>query len=140
MSSFKIPKEDHKYRWTNHVIRKMQYYGLTPSRVLRVIRAPERVEEGVAEGTLAAMQTAGTKAKPWEVWTMWKEVSKQDQKRKAVSGKSGSVLNPLRFTLNPAAKLIITAWRYPGVSPIRERAPIPSEIMAELEREGILDE
>jgi len=101
------------------VIRKMQYYGLTPSRVLRVIRAPERVEEGVAEGTLAAMQTAGTKAKPWEIWTMWKDTGKSDG------------------PFNVSKKVVITAWRYPGVSPVRERAPIPSDIVAELEREGI---
>ncbi len=119
--SFKIPKDDHKFRWTHHVIRKMQYYGLTPSRVLRVIRAPERTEEGVAEGTLAAMQTAGTKAKPWEVWVMWKELDKSTG------------------PLGVAKRVVITAWRYPGVSPVRERAPIPSDILAELEREGVLD-
>jgi hypothetical protein len=119
--SFKIPKDDHKFRWTNHVVRKMQYYGLTPSRVLRVIRAPERTEDGVAEGTLAAMQTAGTKAKPWEVWVMWKELAKP----------SGP--------LGVSKRVVITAWRYPGVSPVRERVPIPSDIVAELEREGILD-
>jgi hypothetical protein len=89
----------------------MQFYGLTPSRVLRVVRAPERVEVGVAEGTLAGLQTAGTKAKPWEIWTMWR----QDGKR----------------------KLIITAWRYPGVSPVREQVPIPSDILAELKQEGV---
>ena len=119
--SFKIPKDDHKFRWTNHVIRKMQYYGLTPSRVLRVIRAPERIEDGVADGTLAGLQTAGTKAKPWEVWVMWRD--------------TGTPSGPLHV----GKKVVITAWRYPGVSRVRERVPIPSEIMAELEREGILD-
>ncbi len=120
--SFKIPKNDHKYRWTNHVIRKMQYYGLTPSRILRVIRAPERTEDGIVEGTIAAMQTAGTKAKPWEIWTMWKELGKSEGPQSV------------------SKKVVITAWRYPGVSPVRERAPIPSDIIAELEREGVLDE
>lgn len=114
MNGFKIPKNDHKYRWTNHVVRKMQFYGLTPSRVLRVIRAPERVEIGIAEGTLAGMQTAGTKKKPWEIWTMWRQ--------------DGAAAT---------RKLIITAWRYPGVSPVRERAPIPSDILAELQQEGV---
>ncbi len=126
--TFKIPKDDHKYRWTHHVVRKLQYYGLTPSRVLRVIRAPERVEEGVAEGTLAAMQTAGTKARPWEIWVMWREV----QKRKTENEKR-------EVLFSQSQKIIITAWRYPGVSPVRERVPIPSDILAELEREGILD-
>jgi len=118
---FKIPRDNEKYRWTHHVIRKMQYYGLTPSRVLRVINAPHRTEDGVAEGTLAAMQTAGSKARPWELWVMWREL--------------GTRAGPLA----PTKRVIITAWRYPGVSPVRERVPIPSEIVAELEAEGILD-
>ena len=126
---FKVPKDDHKFRWTNHVIRKMQYYGLTPSRVLRVIRAPERIEDGVADGTLAGLQTAGTKAKPWEVWVMWRDVNKKSAEN-----------SKLATDFSPTRKVVITAWRYPGVSRVRERVPIPSEILAELEREGILDE
>jgi hypothetical protein len=77
MQNFKPPKDNEKYRWTMHVGRKLGFYALSPSRVLRVIRAPERVEEGVAEGTLAAMQTAGTKAKPWEIWVMWRAEKKR---------------------------------------------------------------
>ena len=111
MQGFKIPKDDRNYRWTHHVVRKLQHYGLTPARILRVIRAPERVEKGIADNTLAAMTTAGTKKRPWEVWTMWKTEGKR--------------------------KVIITAWRYPGVSPIREQIPIPTDILAELEQEGI---
>jgi len=110
-----------KYHWTNHVQRKLQFYGLTPSRVLRVISAPDRMEEGIVEGTLAAMQTAGTKAKPWEVWVMWRE---------AASKKSD--------ILRPNQKVIITAWRYPGVSPVREKVPIPAGLVAELESEGVI--
>lgn len=141
--TFKIPKDDHKYRWTHHVVRKLQYYGLTPSRVLRVIRAPERIEEGVAEGTLAAMQTAGTKARPWEIWVMWRcDKVASSRKSRAESSKletSGFSLSTRNNYFAVDRKVIITAWRYPGVSPVRERVPIPSEILAELEREGILD-
>ncbi|MCC6404892.1 MAG: hypothetical protein IT405_00710 [Candidatus Yanofskybacteria bacterium] len=122
MGEFALPRDNEKYRWTHHVVRKLRFYGLTPSRVLRVIRAPERVEEGVAEGTLAAMQTAGTKAKPWEVWVMWRE-----EKKRAKS------------PLSDYRKVIITAWRYPGVSPVRERVPLPAGVLAELESEGLLD-
>jgi hypothetical protein len=112
----------------------MQYYGLTPSRVLRVIRAPERVEDGVAEGTLAAMQTAGSTRKPWEVWVMWKE--EKPSKRQSVI--SDSRIPDFRLPITPK-RVIITAWRYPGVSPVRERVPIPSDVLAELESEGLLD-
>jgi hypothetical protein len=34
--------------------------------------------------------------------------------------------------------IIITAWRYPGISPIREEIPIPAEILKELKEEGVL--
>lgn len=127
MANFKPPKDNEKYHWTQHVVRKMEYYGLTPSRVLRVVRAPDRIEEGIVEGTLAAMQKAGSKSRPWELWTMWRESSK-----KGLSNLSRSYLEPSR-------KVIITAWRYPGVSPIRDKAPIPADIVSELEAEGILD-
>lgn len=109
----RLPGGD-KYHWTNHVERKMGFYGLTPSRVLRVIRAPDRMEEGIVDGTLAAMQTSGSKSRPWELWVMWRE--------------------------RETKKVIITAWRYPGVSPIREKVPLPAGLMAELESEGILDD
>ena len=122
MSQFKPPKDNEKYHWTSHVVRKMGYYGLTPSRVLRIIRAPDRIEEGIVDGTLAAMQTAGSKARPWEAWVMWRE----------------EVKNKKRDILMPNRKIIITAWRYPGVSPVREKVPIPSEIISELQAEGIL--
>ena len=31
-------------------------------------------------------------------------------------------------------KKIISAWRYPGVSPVGKRIPIPDEILMEIER------
>ena len=109
---FKFPKNDERYSWTNHVGRKMMFYGLSADRIKRVIRHPKRMEEGIASGTLAAMQPAGTKQRPTEIWTMY-----------AVQGKK---------------KVIITAWRYPGISPIREQIPIPADIIEELEKEGVL--
>lgn len=100
-----------------HVCRKMRFYGLTPSRVLRIVNAPERVEEGVAAGTLAGMHTIGTKKKPHEIWAMWRD-----------EGKSSA--------LKRARRVIITAWRYPGTSPVRGAVPIPPGVLAELEAEG----
>ena len=119
MQSWKPPKDSPKYRWTMHVGRKMRFYGLTSSRVLRVINAPERVEEGVAPGTLAGLQTAGTPKKPWEVWVMWRD-----------DGRATTLAGP--------RKVVITAWRYPGTSPVRGSVPIPAGVVAELEAEGEL--
>ena len=135
MSSFKPPKDNDKYHWTSHVVRKMQFYGLTPSRVLRVIRAPDRIEEGIVEGTLAAMSPfgrspVGRQTKPYrgEIWVMWREQKKGHNPK--------SKTDPF----HPTKKVIITAWRYPGVSPIRDKAPIPADIISELQAEGILDD
>ncbi len=109
---FNFPKNDKKYYWTNHVARKMLFYGLTPGRVKRVIRNPKRSEKGVAPKTIAVMQPAGTNKKPTEIWTMYSSKDK--------------------------IKVIITAWRYPGVSPVREEIPIPVDIFEELKKEGVL--
>ncbi len=108
---FKAPKNDKKYSWTMHVTGKMMYYGISEGLIKRVVRAPKRMEEGVAEGTIAVMQPTGTKQQK-EVWVMYQLLP--DNKKK-----------------------IITAWRYPGVSPVRSAIPIPDDILAELERGDI---
>ena len=119
MQGYKPPKDNERYRWTNHVQRKMLHYRLTPSRVLRIVRAPERVEEGVAPGTLAGMHSTGSQKRPSEIWAMWR-----------AEGKKSASADP--------RKIIITAWRYPGTSPVRGEVPIPSDVLAELEQEGEL--
>lgn len=106
---YKIPKNSEKYHWTNHAVRKMRHYGLSESRVTRVIRFHKRKEEGVAPETVAVMEPAGSKKHPYEIWTMYKE-------------------------LKTKKKIVISAWRYPGVSPVGKRIPIPEEIRAELEQ------
>lgn len=110
--NFKIPKNDSKYWWTSHVIGKMGFYGLTPDRVKRVIRSPKRVEEGIAENTIGVMQPSTNIKKPTEVWVMYQ--------------KKG------------AKKIIISAWRYPGVSPVGKQIPIPADILEELKNQGVL--
>ena len=121
---FKFPKNDDKYYWTNHVGRKMMFYGLSADRIKRVMRSPTRSEKGVAEGTIAVMQpvrlTSFAQGKPaWkeEIWVMYQAPSKRGKGR----------------------KIIITAWRYPGISPVRDEIPIPADILEELKREGIIN-
>ncbi|WKZ27116.1 MAG: hypothetical protein QY311_03235 [Candidatus Paceibacterota bacterium] len=108
---FNLPKNDAKYRWTAHVVRKMQHYALSADRVKRVMRAPARMEESVVPGAVGVMQKAGTPKKPSEIWVMYR----QD----ATKGR----------------KVVITAWRYPGVSPVRDTIPIPADILAEVRHE-----
>lgn len=105
---------EEKYVWTNHARMKMRHYRLTESRIIRILRYPVRIEEGILDGAVACMQPAGGKTYS-EIWAMYLIQSKsKDQK---VRGK-GQQLK------------IITAWRYPGESPKRD--PIPAEILREI--------
>ncbi|OGG39121.1 hypothetical protein A3I34_02815 [Candidatus Jorgensenbacteria bacterium RIFCSPLOWO2_02_FULL_45_12] len=132
------PKNDGKYEWTRHAWEKMRYYGISESRVKRIVRFPERTEEGIAENTIAAMQRAGAKNQQ-EIWVMYKlsgnsrRVSSNFEFRILKQPKKAEIQRPERiqnFKLPDKIMKIITAWRYPGVSP--KRNPIPEEILAEI--------
>jgi len=110
MFQFKIPKDTEKLSWTKHSIEKMKYYGLSGQRVKRVLRHPNRVEEGIAPVTIAVMQRAGSRKRPHEIWVMYADFRKNK-------------------------KRIISTWRYPGISPKGQEIPIPDEIREEVERE-----
>jgi hypothetical protein len=98
---------------------KLRYYGLSQQRIKRVIRNPERIEEGIVEKTIASMQTAGSEKHPYEIWVMY-----QLPKLKVNSAKS-----KVDLLKNNKIK-IISAWRYPGKSP--KNNPIPKEILDEI--------
>ena len=68
---FKAPKNSGRFHWTNHVIGKMAFYGLSEQRVKRVILRPGRIEEGIAPNTIACMQVAGSKKHRQEIWVMY---------------------------------------------------------------------
>lgn len=100
--------------WTEHARFKMRQYGLSEARVKRVLRNPVRIEAGIAPKTVAVMQPAQTSAsqkfqsgKPakWaqEIWVMYADTKK--------------------------VRKIIAAWRYPGVSLVREPPPFPEDLM-----------
>ena len=147
MQQFKLPKDNEKYRWTNHVVRKMMHYRLTPARVMRIVRAPERLEAGVAQGCVAGMHKSGSKQKPTEIWAMWREeksetrISKSENARKAHNGNHSDFgFRNSDLPGESGRKVIITAWRYPGTSPVRDAVPIPDDVLSELRAEGLLDE
>ena len=104
--------------WTKHAEYKLRIYQVSRTRVSRVLRSPVRIETGVVEGTHAVMQPTSTRMRAgkrvWtsEIWVMYQ--------------KKGT------------RKVIITAWRYPGISPIRDHIPIPADILRELKKEGVL--
>lgn len=110
----KLPQDDRKYSWTKHSLEKMRQYSLSAQRIKRVIKSPARIEKGIAPQTIAVMQPLGkgSAKKKWsqEIWVMYVD----DKKIKN-------------------CKKIITCWRYPGVSPIREVIPIPEDILEEIQ-------
>lgn len=93
-----------KYIWTTHAHYKIRHYRLSEAFIKRVIRYPVRTEESIVPGTVACMRPAQSK-KYSEVWTIYKVMKSKQLK-------------------------IITAWRYPGKSPVRD--PIPQEILDEI--------
>lgn len=105
---FKEPENTKEIYWTRHVKEKMRYYGIGEGRLRRILRSPQRKEHGIALNTIALMQSAGTK-KLTEIWLMYQLVG---QKKKMIS-----------------------AWRYPGVSPIGKSIPIPDDILEELRKD-----
>jgi len=98
-------RKPREFHWTHHAHAKMRHYQLSEGRVRRILHSPVRVEEGIAEGTIAFMQRGGTK-QPYELWVM---VQDTPQKRK-----------------------VISAWRYPGIT--KERAPLPADVRSALSR------
>jgi hypothetical protein len=96
--------------FTKHSEYKMKQYGLSLQKVRGVIRSPKRKEVGIVTSTIAVMQPVSPKKVEgkdiWkqEIWVLYKE--------------------------DDGSKKIISAWRYPGVSPKRE--PIPEDILQEL--------
>lgn len=115
-----INKEN--YYWTDHVRQKMRQYRLSESRVKRILRYPKRVEVGVAEDTVAGMQPAGSPKHPCEIWVMWSFANARDKARG-----SDKKIKKIKFDLNRKT-IIISAWRYPGISPVHEPPPIPDDV------------
>jgi hypothetical protein len=112
---FKEPKNTKEIYWTKHVKEKMHYYGLSEGRLRRILKSPQRREKGIAPRTIALMQPAsptggpaGTK-KPSEIWLMYQQIGQK--------------------------KRMISAWRYPGISPLGEPIPVPDNIIEELKKD-----
>ena len=161
---WKSPKNTSKYYWTAHVAEKMHYYGLSEQKVLGVIRRPQRIETGIAENTVAVMIPVGNikknkKTSMWnrsfnddgeqekwsqEIWVMYQlrgsEVNSkiQDTRNKREKNTKESKIENLKLKISNSVNrkiCIISAWRYPGVSP--KNNPIPAEILRDIEEIGL---
>ena len=143
--NFRRPQNTDKYYWTDHSIFKMKQYGLSAQRILRVIRAPKRKEEGIVKNTIAVMQPTSISHKngkvKWsqEIWAMYQLKNSKSQetnsKPRAAEQSSlrGKQIRNSKFEIRNLANRqirIISAWRYPGISP--KKNPVPEEIISEL--------
>jgi len=118
----RLPKDDERYSWTSHVFGKMMQYGISESRIKRIIRFPQRTEEGIVPQTVAVMTPAETK-RYQEIWVMY-ALSKRARAEE---------LGKLRGKTRKQGRIrIITTWRYPGKSP--ERDPIPQDVIEEVRK------
>ena len=122
---FRPPRNDGKYQWTQHVQDKMRYYGISESLIKRIVRFPKRKEEGIAPGTVGVMQPTANKKNPQEVWVMYTEAKSEARNPKSETNQ--------KFQITNHKRKIISAWRYPGISPVGRKIPIPDEILQELE-------
>lgn len=112
---FRFPKDDAQYSWTQHVKDKMIQYRLSPQKIKTILKNPSRKEEGIAPKTVAVMKRNDTPKRKEEQWVMYQEQVKSEKLK--------------------AKKLrVISAWRYPGVSPKGKEIYIPEDILTELEK------
>lgn len=91
----------------------MRFYNLSENRLKRVLRNPNRKEDGIAPETLAVMQRTGTKKHPTEIWVMYQIIKSKVKGQKLK---------------------VISAWRYPAISPVGKEIPIPKDILEELNK------
>ncbi len=127
-----------QFQFTAHADYKMKQYGLSVQKVKGVIRRPQRTEVGIAPKTVAVMQPVSAKVvdgkEMWkqEIWVMYVV------RESVAAGGMRAAEKKMRNFLQPARVRIISAWRYPGVSP--KRNPIPEEIWQELTEGSIMEE
>jgi len=131
--------------FTRHAEYKMKQYGLSVQRVRSVMRNPKRREEGIAKDTIAVMQPVSTRHKDgketWsqEIWVMFVQTKNAKRKMQNEALKSHDDFGSSRHPSSVACSLrVISAWRYPGVSPTGN--PIPEEILREIEEGSMLEE
>jgi len=108
--------------WTHHANAKMVFYRLSKQRVLRVIHAPKRIEEGVAPKTIAMMQPVSVRARtetvPSDVPQRHAERSRGTSRFSSTSKPKESWSQEIWVMIQDIGKerRIVSAWRYPGMT------------------------
>jgi hypothetical protein len=136
-----------KVIWTKHSEKKLKEYQLSKSRILRIIKNPYRIEEGIAPNTIALMRPTKIKNSTKSLYSPRRSAFSP---RESASSLHKSTFSPRQSASNKTWKQeiwtmiqkskdgikIISAWRYPGKSP--KQNPIPNYILEELISEGLI--
>ena len=122
-------------KWTEHAHFKMRQYGLSEARVKRVLRTPTRVEAGIAPKTVAVMQPASSSTGHTSAALRLSGTGKPSGRPAAPHGQTITITRKwtqeiwVMYADTKKERRIIAAWRYPGVSPVREPPPFPDDIL-----------
>jgi hypothetical protein len=122
-----------KVIWTKHSERKLKEYQLSKSRILRIIKNPYRIEEGIAPNTIALMQPTKIKKSAKSLYSPRRSAFSP---RESASNKTWKQEIWTMIQKSKDGIKIISAWRYPGKSP--KQNPIPNYILEELISEGLI--
>ena len=112
-------KNTAQFHWTNHVQQKMLFYRISEGRIKRVIANPKRRDNGVAPNTVALMQRNDTLKRKEEIWVMVAAENKVSRIENRVLGQKGKTI-------------VISAWRYPGISKPGKEIPMPEGLIEEI--------
>lgn len=130
---FYEPKNTETIFWTEHSKEKMKFYNLSENRLKSILRNPHREEKGIAPRTVAIMQATKSK-KPTEIWLMYQIASLKGAK---LLKRSLAPYQKAKIKKKNERIVIISAWRYPGTSPVGA-PPIPSEVLKILQDINII--
>ena len=121
-----LPKDDKTYQWTSHIKNKMMYYRLSAQKIKNILKFYDRKEEGIAPKTQAVMKRNDTPKRKEEIWVMYSrhKVGTPTFLSKNKNSTSGQ---------KTEETILISAWRYPGVSKKGSKIPVPDEILAEIQ-------
>ena len=128
--------------WTEHARLKMRQYGFSEARVKRVLRNPVRTEAGIAPRTVAVMTPANPALGKRSASPATGHASgRQSGLGSAAPANSADGFHAKKikksmkseiwvmYADTKKARKIIAAWRYPGVSPVRQPPPFPEDLM-----------
>ena len=124
----RFPKDDKNFSWTRHIKNKMIFYGLSEQKIKSVLNSPKRKEEGIAPDTLAAMKRNDRGKRREEIWVMYTFASQKSRINADINTRNNADKK------SRTKKLMISAWRYPGVSRPGKKILVPEDTLLELEK------